>query len=178
MKIVGGETHQFGVRRSGDMNQVVVTRAAQAEKQRIQQLIQFYIYDFTEYTGAAIQEDGTYRPMPDIDKYWEDPIRHHPYLISVNSEAAGFLLIRVRDEQRHYYDFAHLFVMRKFRRTGVGRIAAEHIFQQYGGKWELHQLENNVPAQRFWDKVIDEISDGTITVKMENGKRYQRFACK
>ncbi|GAV11826.1 putative GCN5 N-acetyltransferase [Paenibacillus sp. NAIST15-1] len=71
-----------------------------------------------------------------------------------------------------------MFVMRKFRRTGVGQIAAEHIFQQYGGEWELHQLENNVPAQRFWDKVIDEISNGTITVKMENGKRYQRFACK
>ncbi len=48
MKILGGETHQFGVRGSGDMNQVVVTRAAQAEKQRIKQLIQFYIYDFTD----------------------------------------------------------------------------------------------------------------------------------
>ncbi|SDE94366.1 hypothetical protein SAMN04488689_10375 [Paenibacillus sp. cl6col] len=38
------------------MNQVVVTRAAQAEKKRIQQLIQFYIYDFTEYTGAPFKK--------------------------------------------------------------------------------------------------------------------------
>ncbi|KJB87695.1 hypothetical protein AZ66_11625 [Paenibacillus sp. E194] len=157
------------------MNQVVVASAAQVEKQRIQQLIQFYIYDITEYTGAAIQEDGTYRPMPDIDKYWDDPISHHPYLITVNDEAARFLLIRVRDEQSQYYDFAHLFVMRKFRRTGVGRIAAKCIFQQYGGEWELHQLENNIPAHRFWDKVIDEISDGTVTVKNGERKKISTF---
>lgn len=174
-QIDGG--HRSSVKEGNRMN-VLVVRATRTEKNLMEQLIQFYIYDFTEYTGVAIREDGTYRSMPDIDKYWNEPLRHHPYLIKVNSEAAGFILIKERDEQSKCNVFAHLFVLRKFRRTGVGRVAAEYLLQQYGGEWELHQLDNNAPAQRFWDRIINEISDGNVTVRLENGRRYQHFTCK
>lgn len=46
------------------------------------------------------------------------------------------------------------------------------------GEWELYQLENNIPAQKFWDRIIEKISDGEVNVRIENGRRYQNFICK
>lgn len=46
--------------------------------------------------------------------------------------------------------------MRKYRRQGVGKLAAFFVFDQLRGKWEVHEPESNVPSQRFWRAIISE----------------------
>ncbi|NGM84800.1 GNAT family N-acetyltransferase [Paenibacillus sp. 7124] len=155
-----------------------ITTASLSERHHVENLMQFYIYDFTEFTRASILEDGTFRTLPDLDSYWSEQYKNHIYLIKAGGEVAGFILMKETEDTRKYNYLAHFFILRKFRRSGIGRKAAEIILKKYKGEWELYQLENNIPAQIFWDKVIKDISDGEVRVWVENGRRYQNFFCK
>lgn len=162
----------------GGRMEVVVIEASRADRHLIENLIQFYIYDFTEFTGAAILEDGTFRSLPDLGTYWSELNKNHAYIIKANDEIAGFTLIKEIEGTRKYNYLAHFFILRKYRRSGIGRKAAKEVLSKYQGEWELYQLENNIPAQNFWDKVIEDISDQEVKVRIENGRRYQNFICK
>lgn len=158
--------------------EVLISKALQTDKRLVENLLQFYVYDFTEYTRASIQKDGSFRTMPELDSYWVDKNKNHIYLITAESEIAGFVMMKELEENRKYNYLVHFFILRKFRRSGIGRKAAEIILKKYKGEWELYQLENNIPAQIFWDKVIKDITDGEVKVWVENGRRYQNFFCK
>lgn len=61
---------------------------------------------------------------------------------------------------RNPHNIAEFFVMKKYRRKGVGRVAAMKIFDMFHGGWEISQWINNLPAQNFWGKVIAEYTNG------------------
>jgi len=155
--------------------EVVITKASHNERPLFENLLQLYIYDFTEFTNAPITENGLYKVMPDFDTYWNNSDKNHPFLIRADGEIAGFILTRDIDVDRTQNYLAHFFVLRKFRRLGVGRRAAELILNCSRGEWELYQLENNIPAQKFWDRVIEELACGEVKIRFENGRRYQNF---
>ena len=46
---------------------------------------------------------------------------------------------------------AEFFVMRKYRRKGVGRIAATRSFDRFPGRWEVLQRGENAPSYVFWN---------------------------
>jgi predicted acetyltransferase len=58
--------------------------------------------------------------------------------------------------------------MRKYRRKGVGKAAALAVFEQFRGKWEVHELQRNGPSRDFWRKVIAEYTGGEYTVVQWN----------
>lgn len=47
------------------------------------------------------------------------------------------------------YSIAEFFVMKKYRKAGIGSRAANIIFNTFKGEWKIGQLESNVPAQGF-----------------------------
>jgi predicted acetyltransferase len=60
---------------------------------------------------------------------------------------------------------AEFFVMRKYRRAGIGTQSARLVFARFPGSWEVRQVEANVTASEFWRSVIpvpfqEEVRDG------------------
>ncbi|SDW35986.1 Predicted acetyltransferase [Paenibacillus sp. PDC88] len=153
---------------------VEVLQALMTDKTVIKNLVQFYIYDFTEFTNERINEQGTYPILSDLHKYWENHDGYNAYLIKANGEIAGFVLVKQLEDERSH-KLAHFFILRKFRRAGVGKQAARAVFGSITGKWELNQLENNYPAIAFWNRVISEAAGLDLMVRYEQGKRIQRF---
>jgi predicted acetyltransferase len=49
---------------------------------------------------------------------------------------------------------AEFFVMRKYRRGGVGVIAARAVFARFPGEWQVRELAANAGAVAFWRKAI------------------------
>jgi predicted acetyltransferase len=49
---------------------------------------------------------------------------------------------------------SEFFVLRRFRRSGVGRDAALQIFRMLPGPWQLRQLTGNPDATKFWRRII------------------------
>lgn len=158
--------------------EVVIMKAALSDRTLIENLLQLYVYDFTEYTDASIGETGLYQIMSDFESYWSDDHSQQAYVIKANDDIAGFVMTKEKDETQSDHVLSHFFILRKFRRMGVGRKAATSLFNGTKGAWELYQLESNIPAQKFWDQIIEEVSYGEVKTKTENGRRYQNFICK
>ncbi len=66
-------------------------------------------------------------------------------------------LLREAFEGHAVVDF---FVMRRFRRQGLGRAAATVLFDRFPGPWEIASCAHHVPAHVFWRSVIDRYTAG------------------
>ena len=106
---------------------VLVVEASFQEKPVLHRLMQLYLYDSTEFTGEDAGQDGvfTYRYFYE---YWHETERF-PFLIYCGVNLAGFSLVNSHTmvlEQGAGRSIAEFFVMRKYRRRGVGRRAASY----------------------------------------------------
>ncbi len=119
----------------------------------LKNLTELYKYDFSEFDPEDVNEHGLYEYMY-VDHYFTEEGRF-PFFIKVNGKYAGFALIRaVEENSRTYYSMSEFFVMKKYRKSGVGKYAAVQLFSKFPGEWEVSEMEENVPAQAFWRKVI------------------------
>ena len=88
--------------------------------------------------------------------YWAEPGRH-PFLIRVDGKLAGFALVNARSRltgDDGVHDLAEFFVLRRYRRRGVGERAAAWLFERFRGRWEVRQKPENLAATAFWRRVI------------------------
>ena len=125
------------------------------QKSVFMQMMELYEYDFSEFSAADLNEYG-YFGYPRIDDYWNEEGRY-PFFIRVDGKLAGLALVRSCSEHMHLtnpHSIAEFFVMKKYRRKGVGKAAAMKVFDQFPGGWEVSQWQNNLPAQNFWKQVI------------------------
>ena len=125
------------------------------QKSAFIQLLNLYNYDFSEFTGNDTHENGYYYNYS-TEELWNDT--YQSFFIRVEGKLAGFVIIKkggylyIDDETAHSID--EFFVMKKYRRSGVGRFAAEEAFDMFRGKWEVCQMRNNMPARKFWKSVV------------------------
>lgn len=125
------------------------------------QMMELYNYDFSEFSDDDINEYG-YFGYSRIDDYWNEEGRY-PFFIRVDGKLAGLVLVRSCSEYNHLsnpHNIAEFFVMKKYRRKGVGKVAAMKIFDMFPGGWEISQWANNLPAQNFWKQTINEYTNG------------------
>lgn len=127
---------------------IVVEVAPVASPGAVAQLLQLYLHDLSEFDGRQVGDDGRF-PYPYLDLYGTEPDRH-AFLIRADGEVAGFALVR----ETQPTEMAEFFVLRRFRRGGVGRAAATTLLHCFPGEWRLTQLGGNVGATAFWRSVI------------------------
>jgi predicted acetyltransferase len=151
---------------AGGVMKVEVTAAQFYEKAVLRNLMELYQYDFSEMEGEDVNDFGLFGYRY-LDHYWTDPGRF-PFLIRVDGKLAGFALVRRGRylPEKHPLPqaiplmMAEFFVMRKYRRQGVGALAAKELFSRFTGRWEVGQIAQNPAAQAFWRKVIGEYTGG------------------
>lgn len=69
----------------------------------------------------------------------------------------------MRVDQEGFYSVAEFFVLRKYRKSGLGNEAAWALFRLFPGKWRVAVLNCNSPALLFWEKVIATFSAGQFS---------------
>jgi predicted acetyltransferase len=127
---------------------VEIVAAAIADKPVLKRLLELYLHDFSEFDRADVDARGRFS-YPYLDPYWTEPERH-PFLFRVNGRWAGFALVRSGTP----HDMAEFFVMRKYRRLGVGVQAARALFARFPGEWQVRQMNQNGAATTFWREAI------------------------
>src|SRR5262245_45965688 len=127
---------------------VEVVPATIADKSTILELLQLYMYDFSELTGWDLGEGGRFEHRS-FDIWWTDANRH-PFLIRANGRLAGMALVQSGEP----HDMAEFFVVRKYRRGGVGTRAAHVLFAMFPGEWQVRQIAANTGATAFWRRTI------------------------
>jgi predicted acetyltransferase len=112
--------------------------ASTAERPVLENLFQLYAYDWSELGWLEVGRNGRFAE-PSLASYWQDDDRH-PFLIRVDGRLAGFALVTARSRltgAAGVFDMAEFFVMRKYRRRGVGFAAASAAFDRFTGRWEI-----------------------------------------
>lgn len=96
--------------------------------------------------------------------WWEKPGILFPFLIQVDSEPAGFILIATQPHcspgiQYFVHEF---FLLHTYRGRGIAEAAAVRVFEQFKGQWELftNPSERNIAGHKFWRKTIRNYSNG------------------
>lgn len=137
-------------------------------------LLQLYIYDFTEFEAMPMDEDGVFSYRY-FDEYWApaEGEERYPYFIRADGVLSGFAMVRAVNGSNVMSEF---FVMRRFRRGGVGSTAVKLILQALPGLWIIHEHPANLVAQEFWPRVVGEITGGRFEQEHgSDGALTQRF---
>jgi predicted acetyltransferase len=165
---------------SGSAARVTASAAAAAERPLIAGLFQFYVYDFSELEPAGstqldVNAEGRFDAYPHLDDYWSHEDRW-PLLIRVGDQLAGFALINRLSHQGGQVErnMAEFFVMRKYRRGGVGAEALRQILRLYPGQWEVAVMERNAAAKRFWPRAIAAAPNVADLARLEGDGQHWR----
>jgi predicted acetyltransferase len=130
--------------------ELVPATAAQAPI--LANLLELYSHDFSEFIDLELGEDGRYG-YPRLPLYFTDPNRH-PFLIHVDGHLAGFVLVKRGSADPNTWDMAEFFIVRRYRKQGIGREVAHEIWRRFHGPWEVRVIPENQPALAFWEKAI------------------------
>lgn len=135
--------------------------AGEVDRVALENLMQLYAYDWSELADLDVGHDGRFQDYP-LEPWFRDDWRH-PFLVRVGEKLAGFALIQERSRlsgARGVFDMAEFFVMRRYRRRGVGLTAAALAFARFRGSWEVRQRERNEAATAFWRRAIGSYTGG------------------
>jgi predicted acetyltransferase len=146
---------------------VRVERIPIEEKPVLRNLMELCRHDFSDFDGSEVSPHGLFGYRY-IDNYWTEEDRY-PLFIKVGDKLAGFALVREIGEAgwETTHSMAEYFILRKYRRQGVGTAAACQVFDMFSGRWSVSQEELNTAAQAFWQKVIGEYTGGQYTKRQE-----------
>jgi predicted acetyltransferase len=135
---------------------VTLTPAQPGDAVLLANLLELYIHDLSEVFDVEPDGDGRfgYEWLP---LYWSEPDKRFPFLIRAEDRVVGFVLVMrgspVSDDP-NVLDVAEFFVLRRHRRSGVGRDAAFALWDRMRGSWIVRVLERNAGAARFWEETI------------------------
>lgn len=132
-------------------------------------LFELYTYDFSEFMDIHVDDQGRYG-YPNFDAYFSDPC-YYSYFLLVEDKLAGFAIVKYDGPEQ--YSMNQFFVMKKFRGSGAGRLAACELFNRFKGKWKVAQITRNTPAQLFWRKVISACTNGDYSETVRNDQEWR-----
>ncbi|WP_020619417.1 GNAT family N-acetyltransferase [Paenibacillus daejeonensis] len=154
------------------MPDIQVIEVQEEQKPVLRQLIELYEYDFSEFNDRDVNAFGRYEYRY-LDHYWTDEGRY-PFFVLVDGAYGGFLLVNSHcylQKSGSSKSIAEFFIMRKYRKQGIGGAVAAIVFDKFKGDWEVLQHGDNVPSQIFWQKVIAAYTSGSYqlsTVETES----------
>jgi len=143
------------------------------DKPVLHRMLQLYLYDFSEFEPLELDEHGEFGYRY-LDHYWAPDAgeERHAFFIVADGRRGGFALVRVVNGINV---FAEFFVMRRYRRSGVGSAAAQAVFNRLPGPWLVHQVPGNLPAQAFWRRVTAGVAAGPVVEQVDESGVTQRF---
>src|ERR1700720_4514978 len=107
-------------------HEVVLDVATSRDAALLSNLLELYLHDLSEVFPIELGSDGRfgYHRLP---LYWSEPERRFSFLIRFEARVVGFVLVTrgsPASDDPDVFDVAEFFVVRRHRRSGVGRRAA------------------------------------------------------
>lgn len=154
---------------------IEIVRANEQHRGLLRRLYELYIHDFSPMTQADIGDDGWWTADDFLYPWPDDELQI--FLVRVHERWAGFAWVArgsyVDPLTDDHYLMDEFFILRKFRRQGLGEQAAVRLFNRFEGVWEVGEIPANVEAQAFWRMVIGRYTDHHFREVMVNNERWQ-----
>lgn len=130
---------------------VTLHPVSREEKRILENLLEKYLYEFSQYELLAFNEDGLFG-YGYLDSYWSEAGRA-AYFIRAEGRLAGFVLLNRHGQRRDRpvdWSVAEFFVAYPYRRRGVGSAAMAEVFARYPGDWQIMYHPKNHGSASFW----------------------------
>ncbi len=144
---------------------VTLDQATEADSALLANLLELYVHDMSEvFPHVELGPDGRfgYSRLP---LYWSEPDRRFAFLIRCDGRIGGFILVTRGSPvtpDPNVLDVAEFFVVRQYRRAGVGRQAAFLVWDRLPGTWIVRVLETNRGALSFWRASVAAFTAGNF----------------
>lgn len=139
--------------------------ATELDAELLSNLLELYAHDLSAvFPALTLGTDGRYG-YPRLPLYWTESHRRFAFLIRCAGEVAGFAFATHEVAERAdltTMDVAEFFILRRYRRFGVGRRAATLLWNKFPGRWTVRVAASNDGALVFWDAVIAEAVGASI----------------
>ena len=157
-----------------DSHAVGLEAATPDSTQALSNLLGLYMHDMSDIFPIDVGADGRFR-YEKLSLYWSEPERHFPFLIYCGALLAGFALATrgspMTDDPEHL-DVAEFFVLRRYRRTGIGRQAAVLLWNRLPGQWVVRVSEANRAGLAFWSATIEQYTRGAFSESKRSGSPH------
>lgn len=142
------------------MDTLDVSLATADQRLPLQRMLELYQHDLSDLWDQDLDVHGDYGYA--LDRHFARDAAW-PYVFLVDGRHAGFALVdtQVRLPGGDFW-MEQFFVLRKYRRRGVGARAACRVFARHPGRWQVGQMPANTPAQAFWRQVIAQHTGGAF----------------
>jgi predicted acetyltransferase len=158
---------------------IEVIPAAPEQGSILANLLELYGHDFSEVFDLDLGGDGRfgYKNLP---LYWTEPGRH-PFLVKTDDKLAGFVFVKRGSEisgNEMVWDIAEFFVVRRYRRRGIGTQVAHEVWRRFPGHWEVRVMQANLAAYQFWMRAIPSFTGKSVaSVRVDkDGERWNVFS--
>jgi predicted acetyltransferase len=143
---------------------IVTLHSAMVDDQALlSNLLELYIHDLSaSFPDIELGSDGRfgYSRLP---LYWSEPSLRFAFLIRCDGRVAGFALATrgsPASDDPNVFDVAEFFVLRRYRRSNVGRRAAALLWSRLPGQWTVRASQAVCGAAAFWRTVIADFTRG------------------
>ena len=149
---------------------------------RDRQWIQAQYPEYLEDLSQTSMNTGVFPASGEIQAElmarWFADDSSYPLIILSNEQPVGFALVsRPPRNRRDQVDFrmAEFYVAPRSRRLGIGRSAAELIFNRFAGHWEVTEFAYNKSAVSFWRSILSEYTGGRFQERVVQDEVHQMF---
>lgn len=146
--------------------ELLATTADQAPL--IRNLYQFYAYESSDWEQEDVEVDGRFYIHDEhLQRYWQAD-GWGAYLVLADGFIAGFVLVeRSELPSIDVFELADLFILKKYRRQGIGRAVA---LQLLGGEgdWLMRCYAQDMPAVAFCNAVLAALSRPAQAIALDD----------
>jgi predicted acetyltransferase len=152
---------------SSDEVAVSLDVATAADATLLGNLLELYAHELSDvFQEVVLGPDGRFG-YPRLPLYWSEPDRRWAFIIRAEGQIAGFVLATRGSpaaEDPEVLDVAEFFVLRRYRRRGVGQRAARLLWRRLSGRWTVRVAEQNRSGLAFWGDVLAAAAPSGMTV--------------
>jgi len=154
---------------------VTLDPAAPDDAPLLANLLELYVHDLSAAFQIDVGADGRFG-YDKLPLYWSEPGRRFAFLIHCAGKLAGFAFATrgsPASDDPDAFDFAEFFVLRRYRRAGVGGVAATMLWDRFPERtWVVRVSMGNRDALPFWDRVVRSYTGGAYTAAERPGQPH------
>jgi len=154
-----------------------VNRVDRSSDEVLANLFEHYMHDMAEWFDFDTKTDGRYA-YP-TDTIWDrglDVFFAYAGAIPIGFALVGSAAAWIGDAAAR--DLHEFFVIRRYRRNGVGRALADHVWHRYPGPWLVRVYQGNSPAVPFWRSAVAAYTGARYREEARtiDGRRWSYFS--
>lgn len=157
--------------------ELLIEKVGSERKEVLKNLITLFLHDLSEFNSKIDlnPENGLFE-FDVLDWFFEKE-GLTPFFLVFDKKPVGFILLQsgpFSNSDRADYIVNSIFILKNYRRKGIGVLACNKLFEMFPGRYAIGQMLNNTPAIKFWKNIYEtkgitvfekeEIEDGTKVI--------------